>query len=59
MDLLNMRMVGFSNFRGGCKTCTSQRGAVKFFYAERSSEDEQLLTRPRLRESENMNVAGG
>jgi len=30
MDLLNMAMVGFSNYWGECKTCTSQCGTMKF-----------------------------
>jgi hypothetical protein len=30
-DLLNMAMVGFSDYRGECKTCARQLGTMEFF----------------------------
>jgi hypothetical protein len=45
---------GRSNIWGGCKTCTSQHGIMKFSKTDRYSKDEQLLIRSFLSKNTNM-----
>jgi hypothetical protein len=53
-----MAMMGFSNYWGKCKTCTSQYGTMKFCMLTRASMNKQLLVIPLWRKSKNTNMVG-